>query len=108
METLETMLALLIGIVLRLLLPIGVTAIVVYLLRRLDARWQAEAMEQSQPVVKPECWKVKGCSAERRAGCPAAGSELPCWQVFRKPNGYLREECLTCDVLRQAPIPIGS
>ncbi len=107
MEAFETVLAIITGFVMRILIPVGITAVVVYFLRRLDARWRAEAVEQIQPVAKPECWKVKGCSAETQAGCPAAKSELPCWQVFRK-NGYLREECLNCDVLREAPIPVGS
>ena len=107
MDTLSTVLIFLTGVVLRLGIPIAVTALVIYLLRRLDARWQAEAKKPPLPLAikKPECWKVKGCTLEQRRNCPAFASDEPCWQVNRQPNGYLKEECLACDVFRKAPLP---
>lgn len=98
-------LAVIMGVVVRLALPFLVTAIVIVLLRRLDAHWQSEARYAPITVEKPECWKVRDCAPEQRKGCPAVKSPLPCWQVFRSANGYLREQCLTCDVLARAPLP---
>ena len=98
-------LAVITGVLVRLALPILVTAIVIVLLRRLDAHWQSEARYAPIKVEKPECWKIRACAAEQRKLCPAVKSPLPCWQVFRSSNGYLREQCLTCDVLARAPLP---
>ena len=104
MQPLNSILALLAGLALRLVVPIAITVIVVYFLRRLDARWQTEAEGLPLVIEKPECWRIKGCPPERRAACPAAKSDLPCWQVFRLPNGYLREQCLICAVFVRAPL----
>ena len=108
METITAILAVITGIALRLAIPIGITAIAIYFLRRLDNRWQAEAKEQLLlPVVeKTKCWEIHGCTAEMRAACAGYQSELPCWQAFREENnGYLQERCLGCDVFKKAPIP---
>ena len=105
METITALLALLIGLLVRLAIPILVTALLIVLLRRLDAHWQKEAHLPALVVAKPECWKVKGCTPEQRADCAGAKSPLPCWQAYRLPNGYLREECLTCKVFTEAPAP---
>lgn len=105
METIQSLLALLTGLFVRLAIPILVTALIIVLLRRLDARWQKEAHLPVLAVPKPECWKEKGCPPDQRASCPGAKSPLPCWQAFRSPNGYLREECLTCKIFTEAPAP---
>ena len=105
METMTAFLVLCAGLFVRLVLPIAVTLIMVYFLRKLDARWQAEAGFRPVSVQKPECWKIKGCSLEQRRECIAFSSPLPCWQVFRLPNGYLSEECVSCKVFIDAPIP---
>lgn len=105
METLTSLLAIVTGLLLRLAIPIGGTIILVYFLRRLDAHWQAEAERLRVPVEKVECWKVKGCSEEERKNCVAASSNLPCWQVHRQTNGYLQEECISCEVFINAPAP---
>jgi len=104
-ETINTILAVLTGVVVRLIVPLSVTAFVVYLLRKLDARWQAEAAEENGRLVNGEssCWLEQGLSmdeSKRRV----ASSEQPCWQVHRSSSGYLREDCLDCDVFRDAPI----
>ena len=101
-------LSLMLGLILRLGIPVGITALVFYLLRRLDIRWQRESKVQPQvaPGQKP-CWQLKGCSEEKRKKCPAAAQpKVPCWQVFRSRDGLLRESCLGCDVFRRAPVPI--
>jgi hypothetical protein len=105
METLTSFLAILAGFLLRLAIPIAGTILLVYFLRKLDAHWQVEAQSLPQTTQKVECCKVKGCSPEQRENCAAASAPLPCWQVFRQPNGYLQEKCISCEVFINAPIP---
>jgi len=104
METITSLLFLLAGLIIRLAIPIAVTVVLIYGLRKLDAHWQLEA-QTPVLVEKPNCWKIKGCSPEQMKNCIAGKSSLPCWQVYRLPNGYLRDECISCEVFRQAPIP---
>src|SRR5690242_6934818 len=105
METLIPFLILCFGLFLGLAFPIVITFVLVYCLRKLDARWQREAKAEHSPVPKPECWNIKACSAKQRKACLAFTTRVPCWQVFRYPNGYLREECMACKVFLDAPIP---
>jgi hypothetical protein len=104
-EPITTLLALTLALLARLALPIVITLGLVFFLRKLDARWQEEAQHDVPTIEKPECWKTKGCSPEQRKNCPAFSSPQPCWQVYRQPNGYLNEKCLTCKVFIDAPIP---
>jgi hypothetical protein len=108
METIMAVLAVITGFALRLAIPIAITALAIYFLRRLDARWKKEAEGQLlYPVVeKPKCWEINGCNAEKRATCIGYQSKQPCWQAFRQENGYLQEHCLRCDVFRKAPVPV--
>jgi len=105
METITSFLMILAGVLLRLAIPIAGTAVLIHFLRKLDVRWQAEAQFQPLAVQNPECWKIKGCSAQEQQKCLARTSSLPCWQVYRLPHGYLREECLSCKVFINAPVP---
>ncbi len=105
METITSILIILGGMVLRLAIPILGTLLLIFLLRKLDNRWQAEAEIQSVSMEKPECWKIKGCEPEQVSQSEGASSLLPCWQVYRQPNGYLNEECLSCTVFTEAPVP---
>jgi hypothetical protein len=105
METITSILVVIAGLLIRLAIPIALTALLIFFLRRLDARWQAEA-ELPQPKVETtECWKIKNCSTEQRKNCVAYQATLPCWQVKRLPNGYLRDECLSCEIFTEAPMP---
>jgi len=104
METITSFLAILAGILIRLALPILLTAILVHYLRKLDAHWQQEA-EKPVLKVKPRCWEIKNCPPKYFAECAAMRSFLPCWQVYRLPNGHLREKCLDCEVFINAPLP---
>lgn len=116
MEWLHVVGVVLIGLVLRLGVPVGVTALLVLWLRWLDARWQREADEQKARVLdrvisvtamRP-CWEVMNCPPERRMACPVFhNGNQPCWQVFRDPDGRLKEACLQCKVFREAPIPLA-
>jgi hypothetical protein len=105
METIYSILAVLAGILVRLIVPLIVTGFVVYLLRKLDARWQLEAEEERDMLVKNElpCWIEQGLSIEESKQ-RATLSDQPCWQVHRSSNGYLREDCLDCEVFLDAPI----
>jgi hypothetical protein len=105
METINTLFALLAAMLVRLAIPILITALAVYFLKKLDEHWQTEGEVHPLPVQKPECWKVRECPPQARSACPGYLSPLPCWQAYRLPNGYLREECLTCEVFRSAPLP---
>ena len=105
MELLISILAILIGLLLRLAIPIAGTILLVYLLHKLDAHWQAEAEHTLVSVEKVECWKIKACSEEQRKTCTAVASSLPCWQAYRQSNGYLQQKCLSCEVFINAPIP---
>jgi|SRR6266498_1138216 len=104
-----SLLAILIGLFVRLALPIAVTMLAIYLLRKLDSHWQEQAeYELNQPVAeKVQCWDLKNCPIEKRKTCRAPTSAQPCWQVNRLPNGYLREECLICVIFRDSPIPVA-
>jgi hypothetical protein len=99
--------AVILGFIFRLVLPIGLTALAVWYLRKLDMRWQKEAgpVAIAAPTGTP-CWERKNCSADKRAKCPACQDPtIPCWQKFRQADGSLRESCIDCDVFRDAPIP---
>jgi hypothetical protein len=94
------------GILIRFGLPIALMAMMIYLLRKLDAHWQAEAQAQKPMPGPVPCWEEKHCSPETISACDAAAHpDVPCWQTFRQGNGYLREICLGCAVFRNAPVP---
>jgi hypothetical protein len=105
METIVSFFYILLGFFLRLAVPILGTLLLIFFLRKLDARWQAEAERQTAQIDKPQCWKIKGCAPAQVEKCPGAQSKLPCWQVYRLPNGYLNEECIRCEVFIDAPVP---
>ena len=105
METLTSILYVFAGLLLRLAVPILGTVLLVFFLRKLDERWQAEAEFQPQVMDRPQCWKIKGCTQQQTGDCKAYQSNLPCWQIHRSPNGYLKEDCLTCQVFTEAPLP---
>ena len=112
MDPLTTSIVYLLGAALRLGLPLGITALVVWLLRRLDARWQMEAERERARIPatatpSAPCWVARNCPAGRRAICPAyLNPALPCWQLFRDQQGQLREACLGCEVFIKAPVPV--
>lgn len=106
--------AVVMGFLMRLGIPLALTALLVWWLQKLDARWQMDAEQarrqaESGPSLTPpapRCWDVRGCSPERRANCPAfARTDVPCWQVFRDGRGPLKEACLECLVFKKAPVP---
>ncbi len=106
METITPILMVIAGFLLRLAIPLALTALLIFFLRKLDARWQREADLPPLAAQKVDCWKIKGCPEDQIENCVGATSPLPCWQAKRLPNGYLREECLTCEIFAKAPIPM--
>jgi hypothetical protein len=106
METIMSFLYIIVGLLLRLAIPILGTILLVYFLRRLDARWQVEAQLHQQVMETSECWKIKGLSPQQTEYSGANPSEMPCWQLNRLPNGYMRDECLSCQVFTEAPVPV--
>lgn len=113
MDWMQSSAALVLGFLLRLGIPVVLTGVLVWLLRRLDARWQVEADRMlasrdlgTAPVSPVRCWEVKDCPPHHRVDCPGfKHPERPCWQVFRDPNGCLQEHCLGCVVFRSTPVP---
>ncbi len=105
MNAFPEVLAVVFGFVLRLGIPISLSVLIGWLLRRLDARWQAEAEAQlaqlqARATATP-CWEVNNCSPRMRQRCPAYNRpDIPCWE-HRRANGQLQAACLTCRVRRQ-------
>jgi hypothetical protein len=112
METLRTLETVLIGLGMRIGLPLAVTALATWLLLRLDRHWQEQARTRRAQLAvgaarhSVRCWEENDCSAEKRASCPAyARQNVPCWQAFRETTGRMPEQCLGCSVFRNAPVP---
>jgi hypothetical protein len=104
-----------IGFVLRIGIPVGITLMVVYVLRRLDRVWQRDAerllaeldVTEQLGMVLP-CWEIMDCDPKNRADCPAyQDREKPCWQTFREDTGRLKEECLACQLFRNATVLVS-
>lgn len=97
------------GIVLRIGIPVGVTAFLVWWFYRLDARWKNQSEQEGMNLVANRgCWNINNCSPESRNACRAfAHPEVPCWQMFRSGDGALQEKCLKCRVFNEAPVPVA-
>ena len=110
MDELITVFAMILGVLLRIAIPIAATILLITVLKWLDERWKREADVESTAAVKVGnvgCWDINNCSAEQRARCQAyANPDKPCWQVFREKDGRLQERCIGCDIFRQAPEPV--
>ncbi|MBI5963873.1 MAG: hypothetical protein HY863_10395 [Chloroflexi bacterium] len=103
MEDLNSTLVILIGLALRVLVPVALTALIVYLLRKLDARWQEEARTEEKVLAIDEmsCLETQGLSDEQLNSRLSLNAQ-PCWQIHRLPNGYLKEACLDCEIFLKA------
>jgi hypothetical protein len=105
---------LILGLVVRLGIPLGLTLLLIRWLGCLDARWREEARHEAQLLssgtpCNPGCWLVKRCLLEQIVKCPAfARKETPCWQVFRQKNGALRESCLSCVLFKTASATLNA
>jgi hypothetical protein len=98
----------------RLGIPIVLTILLAWGLKRLDAHWRKEAESKADQsrvketaVSKVRCWEIRNCAPELRAVCPAyTQPNMPCWEVLRA-NGHLRERCRECIVLERATVLAG-
>jgi hypothetical protein len=102
------------GLVLRIGIPVAITILVFYWLNRMDQRWQEESEKEQNSIQvlnhvsgNTRCWETRRCSEESKSKCPAFQKQgTPCWQVFRRSNGVLKEQCMGCKVFQDAPVPI--
>jgi len=95
------------GFFVRIVLPLLLMVGLVSLLRRIDAGWQAQALRQQKLAAEQgaeHALDLSECAIDGVSKKLLVQSVEPCWQVFRKSNGYLHEECLHCKVFRAAPI----
>lgn len=109
--------AIIIGMfILRLGVPLAITLLVGYWLRRLDARWQAEAEERRQQfkaqqkaaveppiemfrILEQPCWVFKDCPQNVRWQCPAFQQpQLRCWEARRAAEGQIPAACFQCEL----------
>lgn len=113
METTQGLLLAIGWFLLRFGLPVLFTALVIWLFKQLDVRWQAEAneykeragLESLMPAVR--CWILNDCPEENMKDCPAyKNQDKPCWQNFRAVDGSLKEYCLGCGIFRGTPVPV--
>nr|MBI2904230.1 hypothetical protein [Chloroflexota bacterium] len=112
LEWIDVVVAVALALMLRFGIPLLITTVLVWALRRLDAHWQAEAEETwrmslaAAAELRTPCWKTRQCSPEARAACPVYGRiDLPCWQLRRQATGRLPAACLDCVVFRNALVP---
>lgn len=114
MDGMLAIFSLIAGLVLRIGLPVALTILAIWLLRKLDEHWKQQAGQvegggQRVLARNPGCWDMHHCSAEMRAQCLAyANPDKPCWQIYRSTDGRLRESCLGCDVFQQALAPVAT
>ena len=106
-------LGLILGFIVRLGIPVGITLLLSWGLKRLDAKWRAEALAEAQQnnavFAKPSeaylagpCWTIIDCAPAKRESCPVYQSpEMPCWE-YRRTNGTYAKTCTTCTVWQQA------
>lgn len=101
------------GVILRIAIPLAITFLLTFFLRRLDNQWREEALqEQPGAAVLRElwldnpCWEKMDCIQEQQENCPAfSQTETPCWEVFRE-NGMLNPKCQVCEYRKELLIPV--
>ncbi|HMK09844.1 MAG TPA: hypothetical protein VK449_12515 [Anaerolineales bacterium] len=99
------------GLTLRFGIPLLLTVLAAWGLRRLDQRWQRQSehlrpspLAMGAAPAEVRCWEQTDCPPEKRDNCPAyARPSVACWQVFREATGYLSTSCLSCEVFLNAP-----
>jgi hypothetical protein len=110
--------------ILRLGVPLTAIFFVGCALRRLDARWQAEAVARRQrfssmeecltsaatgrpvaagAIIQEPCWEYRACPESMRARCPAyLAPQVPCWLARRREAGQLPSQCGRCSIFATA------
>jgi hypothetical protein len=101
------------GVLLRIGIPVGLTFLLANFLRGLDAKWRNEA-SQAQPGeavlremwLSNPCWDEMNCEDSQCEKCPAYQQrEKPCWEVFLH-NGRLNSKCQECEYRKELLLPI--
>lgn len=112
LEWIDVFTTIALGLFMRFGIPLILTAVLVFWLRRLDTRWQDEAEEMRRIQLKETmahwtpCWEIRKCPPQLRESCPAyQHRDLPCWQAWREAAGRLPDRCVDCIVFRNAPAP---
>jgi hypothetical protein len=108
---LSALFAVVFGLLLRFGIPILLTGLAAWGLRRLDQRWQMQSehvrrapLALGAAPAEVRCWEQTACPEAKRDACPAyARPSIPCWQVFRAASGDLSTGCLGCEVFVNAP-----
>lgn len=121
MNVLIELIAVIVLSVLRLGVPIAVTIGIVWGLRRLDGRWQADAQARhasrvvAEGLVAPEdvispmaaerpCWSENGCPPEKKRLCAAcSATDIPCWMARLRADGKLPARCYGCARFKTRP-----
>lgn len=111
MNDFNALLAVVLGLLIRFGVPLLLTVLAAWGLRRLDQHWQHESehvrrapLALGAAPVEVRCWEQTSCPEAKRDACPAyAQPSVPCWQLFRASNGDLSSGCLGCDVFVNAP-----
>jgi len=113
MDALLITAGLILGFILRLGIPIGITLLLSWGLKRLDAKWRAESLAEAQLNTKVldqpseaylagPCWTIVNCAPAKRESCPVyQDPDMPCWE-YRRTNGNYAKKCTTCTVWQQA------
>jgi hypothetical protein len=101
---------------LRLGVPLLIILAVGYWLRRLDAKWQAEAVARQAAsqmlnntditpplemfqVIEISCWVFNDCPEAIRSQCPAFQQpDLPCWLARQRAEGRIPARCYNCEL----------
>jgi hypothetical protein len=91
------------GMLLRITLPIILTLGAGWVLKRLDDHWRKNSLSQrlslrglNGPIENLNCWDVFDCSTERRSNCRAYNNpDIPCWEAVSS-GGQLQEVCRSC------------
>lgn len=109
----------------RLGIPLAITVLVAWGLRRLDARWQAESEARQLTedvvigVIAPEtvmapaarqqpCWEYHHCTKVERSECAGcAMTDLPCWMARLRSQGSLPKRCYGCAYFKVGPAMAG-
>ena len=112
METFSGMLTIAGWFLIRFAVPLVVTIVICWVLHKLDKRWlkDSEAKQGSDHMRNlttiMNCWLYHDCPKKQRSQCLAyQNPDIPCWQQFRKDDGYLQNRCVGCAVFRSAPAP---
>lgn len=104
---------------LRLGIPLAITLAVGYWLRKLDAKWEAEAVARREQagqstfrrtpyaraeidinkIIRERCWDINKCPQMVKVECPAwKQPNLACWEARTNTEGHLPEKCHNCEL----------